>query len=48
MALASMTGETDEPVTSDVKRLIRLPGSVHGKTGLRVVPVPLRSTSRCS
>ncbi|MCA1812647.1 MAG: DNA primase catalytic subunit PriS [Halobacteriales archaeon] len=41
MALASMTGETDEPVTSDVKRLIRLPGSVHGKTGLRVVPVPL-------
>jgi DNA primase small subunit len=31
--------ETDEPVTSDTKRLIRLPGSLHGKTGLRVVPV---------
>jgi DNA primase small subunit len=30
-------GETDEPVTSDVKRLIRLPGSLHGKSGLRVV-----------
>lgn len=30
-------GETDEPVTSDIKRLIRLPGSVHGKTGLRVI-----------
>jgi DNA primase small subunit len=30
-------GETDEPVTSDTKRLIRLPGSLHGKTGLRVV-----------
>ncbi|MBU4031257.1 MAG: DNA primase catalytic subunit PriS [Candidatus Thermoplasmatota archaeon] len=29
-------GETDEPVTSDIKRLIRLPGSVHGKTGLVV------------
>lgn len=30
-------GETDEPVTSDTKRLIRLPGSLHGKTGLLVV-----------
>jgi len=26
----------DERVTIDVKRLIRLPGSLHGKTGLRV------------
>ena len=25
-----LAGETDEPVTSDVKRLIRLPGSLHG------------------
>lgn len=32
-------GETDEPVTSDIKRLIRMPGSLHGKTGLQVVPV---------
>ena len=31
-----MAGETDEPVTSDVKRLIRLPGSIHGKTGFIV------------
>lgn len=30
-------GETDEPVTSDTKRLIRTPGSLHGKSGLRVV-----------
>lgn len=30
------TSEIDEPVTSDIKRLIRLPGSLHGKTGLRV------------
>jgi len=30
-------GQIDEPVTRDVKRLIRLPGSLHGKTGLKVV-----------
>ena len=34
-----MKGETDEPVTSDVKRLIRLPSSLHGKTGFEVVPL---------
>jgi DNA primase small subunit len=34
-------GETDEPVTADTKRLIRLPGSLHGKTGLLVRPIPL-------
>ncbi len=32
-------GETDEPVTSDIKRLIRLMGSLHGKTGMRVTPL---------
>jgi len=32
-------GETDEPVTSDVRRLIRLPSSLHGKTGFEVVPM---------
>jgi len=32
-------GETDEPVTSDIKRLIRMPSSLHGKTGLQVVPL---------
>jgi len=31
--------ETDEPVTSDIKRLIRMPSSLHGKTGLQVVPL---------
>jgi len=35
----SVAGQIDEPVTRDVKRLIRLPGSLHGKTGLRVVTV---------
>lgn len=34
--LAQAKGETDEPVTADVKRLIRLPGSLHGKSGLFV------------
>ena len=29
--------ETDEPVTSDIKRLIRMPSSLHGRTGLAVV-----------
>jgi DNA primase small subunit len=32
-------GETDEPVTCDVKRLIRLPSSLHGKTGFKVVKI---------
>lgn len=36
-------GETDEPVTADTKRLIRLPGSLHGKSGLKVVTLT-RST----
>ncbi|UCD91692.1 MAG: DNA primase small subunit PriS [Methanobacteriota archaeon] len=33
----SIRGETDEPVTSDIKRLIRLPSSLHGKTGFSVI-----------
>ncbi len=33
--------EIDEPVTTDVHRLIRFPGSLHGKTGLEVVPVQI-------
>lgn len=31
----------DEPVTTDVKRLIRAPGSLHGGSGLRVTPLEL-------
>ena len=31
----------DPPVTADVKRLIRLPNSLHGKTGFRVVLIDL-------
>jgi len=39
-AVLLSAGETDEPVTCDIKRLIRLPGSLHGKTGLKVVEIP--------
>jgi len=38
-AVSLSAGETDEPVTCDVKRLIRLPSSLHGKTGLKVVKI---------
>ncbi len=40
-AAVEMAGETDEPVTTDVKRLIRMPSSLHGKTGLKVVPLTI-------
>ncbi len=40
-AILSMAGETDEPVTCDIKRLIRLPSSLHGKTGLKVCKIKL-------
>lgn len=35
----TLSSEIDKPVTPDIKRLIRLPGSLHGKTGLRVTPI---------
>ncbi len=38
-ALAKLRVYIDAPVTADVKRLIRLPGSLHGKTGLKVTRV---------
>ena len=40
-AVSISAGETDEPVTCDVKRLIRLPGSLHGKTGFKVLELLL-------
>ena len=40
-AVSISAGETDEPVTCDVKRLIRLPGSLHGKTGFKVAKISL-------
>ena len=34
-------GRPDEPVTGDIKRLIRFPGSLHGKTGFRVEKIDM-------
>lgn len=31
----------DEPVTADIKRLIRLPGSLHGKSGMKVTALKI-------
>jgi len=34
-----LAGKTDEPVTADIKRLIRLPGSIHGGSSFGVMPL---------
>jgi DNA primase small subunit len=34
-----ISGDVDAPVTADIKRLIRLPHSIHGKGGLKVIPL---------
>jgi len=34
-------GETDQPVTTDIHRLIRVPGSLHGKSGFCVTHIDL-------
>jgi len=39
--ILSRAAQADEPVTTDVKRLIRHPGSLHGGSGMRVVPIAL-------
>jgi len=36
---AELAVKIDEKVTIDIKRLIRLPGSLHGKTGLKVFTI---------
>jgi DNA primase small subunit len=40
--LLSRAALADEPVTTDTKRLIRMPTSLHGGSGMRVQPVELR------
>lgn len=35
-AVENITANVDEPVTADIKRLIRVPGSLHGGSGLKV------------
>lgn len=39
IAAVEVQGETDAPVTTDIHRLIRWPGSLHGGSGLRVLPL---------
>lgn len=39
-------GHTDEPVTADIRRLIRMPSSLHGGSGMRVVPLTLAGLSK--
>jgi DNA primase small subunit len=45
-ASVEVQAETDAPVTTDIHRLIRLPGSLHGGTGLRVVPLSREEVDR--
>lgn len=45
-AAVEVQGETDAPVTTDIHRLIRLPSSLHGGTGFRVVPLTRDSLER--
>ena len=40
--ILSSAAQADEPVTTDVKRLIRHPGSLHGGSGMRVTPLDIR------
>lgn len=40
--LLSRAALADEPVTTDIKRLIRMPTSLHGGSGMRVQPLELR------
>lgn len=39
LAIEKLRVYVDAPVTADTKRLIRMPGTLHGKTGLAVVEV---------
>ena len=45
-ATIAVQGETDAPVTTDIHRLIRLPRSLHGGTGFRVVPLAREEIDR--
>ncbi len=42
-AVDQMGAKVDEPVTTDIHRLIRLPGSLHGKTGFLVKQLDMKS-----
>ncbi len=41
LVVQGLGGETDEPVTADIRRLIRCPTSLHGGSGFRVTPLTI-------
>jgi DNA primase small subunit len=45
-AMQEIGASVDEPVTGDIKRLIRLPTSLHGGSSLRVAPLTLETIRR--
>lgn len=45
-AISDLKVRIDVPVTADVKRLIRLPTSLHGGSGLQVTPLSLADLAR--
>ena len=44
--IASQASAVDTVVTTDIHRLIRLPETLHGKTGLRAMEIPSQSLDR--
>ncbi len=46
IAVSNMAARIDVPVTADTKRLIRLPTSLHGGSGLRVTPLAFEELDR--
>jgi DNA primase small subunit len=46
LAAIEVQGETDAPVTTDIHRLIRWPGSLHGGSGLRVLEITREQLDR--
>jgi DNA primase small subunit len=45
-AVEQMSAMVDEPVSTDIHRLIRLPGSLHGKTGFLVRQLEMKSLEK--
>jgi DNA primase small subunit len=44
--ITQMAACVDEPVTADIKRLIRLPGSLHGKSGMKVTALRIEELEK--
>lgn len=44
--IRKMSAVVDEPVTADIKRLIRLPGSLHGGSGMKVMSLTINELEK--